>query len=690
VRRAVLLPLAALTALAAVSALAPEARAEKLDATVRSVLADERYRFCHEDDYPLAPDEHAWCSIVGETNGACPSLAKACLLPPVPRTLSLFHGRGRHGQRGGPVDHGPQLDDRRRPPDLSFHLPDMSGFARVLFFVMIAGFVVLVIRALVQNVLKSRGDPESKDDAPPPEAPGEAAPAARGPVETDVDRLLARARAAADRGEYARAVDDCYAALLRRLDGDGFIEIHPSRTNGDYVRALGERPDLERAVKGIVRDVEGVQFGDTAPSEPLFRSVLARVVPLVGRGLALALCFLGLSVALSCTPHEGGDDEGRADTSPSGTQGLVEAFEKHGIKIKRRSEPLSQLDRPLALVLLPEATLDDAAWKDVLAWVKDKGGRLVLAGVTPLPAELEQRIVPDPGEVTALFVAPGVHWPGHPAVSLPHGARIVSTLGPTAGEGPPEGTVLLRGESAVVTERRLGEGRVVVVADERLFTNAALAVDEDASFALSILYRSSVAPEREVELCDAWTGAGAQTPMDSVSQAHLTPVVLQIFALMGLLFLWKGRAFARLRDPPEEGRRAFADHARALGLTYQRAHAARHVTGLYAVWALERLRERVHRAGRQGLIPLAEAIAARTGRPEGEVMSVLADAAGARDEAAPPSSFRPEPRRGPASGGAGKKDTSEPDLALMRELQGFLQATGSRRSKEPSKGNSSR
>jgi hypothetical protein len=683
-----------LLALVALAALASPARAETIDTTVRSVLADGRYRFCHEDDYPLAPDEHAWCSIVGETSVTCPSLPRACKLPPVPRAFSFFHRRGRHGARGGsqggqPVDHGPQLDDRRRPDPWLFRLPDLSGFARVLFFVMIAVFVVLVGRALVKNVLKSRDDPENKDDAAPPDAPGEAAPAARGPVETDVDRLLARARAAAERGEYGRAVDDCYAALLRRLDGDGLIEIHPSRTNGDYVRALGDRPDLKGAVKDIVRDVEGVQFGDKAPSEPLFRSVLARVVPLVSRGLALALVFLGLSVALSCTPHDGGgDDEGRPDTSPSGTQALIEAFEKHGVKMRRRNEPLSQLDRPLALVLLPEASLDEAAWKDVLAWVKTKGGRLVLAGVSPLPAELEQRLTYDTEETTSLTVAPGVHWTGHPEVSLPTGARIVAADpdggAPLAGTSETlDGAVLLRGKSTVVTERRLGEGKVVVVADERLFTNLALAVGDDATFALSVLYRSALGPEREVELCDAWTGAGAQTPMESVAQAHLTPVVLQLFVLMGLLFLWKGRAFARLRDPPAEGRRAFVDHARALGLTYQRAHAARHVTGLYAVWALERLRERVHRAGRQGLIPLAEAIAARTGRPEGEIMSVLVEAAGARDEAAPPSSFRPESRRGPASiRDRKKKDTSEPDLTLMRELQSFLEATGSRRARE--------
>jgi hypothetical protein len=195
-----------------------------------------------------------------------------------------------------------------------------------------------------------------------------------------------------------------------------------------------------------------------------------------------------------------------------------------------------------------------------------------------------------------------------------------------------------------------------------------------------LLYRGSVPPAREIEICDAWTGAGAQTPIESLQQARLTPVVVQLFVLLGLLLLWKGRAFARLRDPPSEARRAFADHARALGLAYGRSRASRHVAGLYAVWALERLRERVHRSGRQGLIPLAEAIAQRTGRPEGEVMGVLVEATSAREEAAPPSSFRASPRL-PAPRGRG--GDAESDLALMRALMSFLSATGSKSQPTP-------
>ncbi len=530
-----LVALAALAPLAQIT-LAGTARAEEVGQSVRSVLQDDRYRFCHEDDYPLTPAEHAWCPLVGEVSGACPSLAKACKLPPVEISGSAWRfGRRQRGTGEGPaVEREPQADARQRPePESSFHLPDMTIFARVLFFGLIAVGLAFVVRAILRNLQRDRAPADEKDEAAPTDAPGAAEPVERGPVETDVERLLSRARAAAARGDYARAIDDAYAALLRRLDGDGLIEIHPSRTNGDYVRRLGERPDLKGPVRSIARDVEGVQFGATPPSEPVFRSVLERILPLVGRALAVALLFFGLSAAASCTPHgHNGGDEGHADTSPSGAQAIIEVLGKHGLKVHRRAEAISKLERPLALVVLPDVVLDDAAWKHLLEWVRVKGGHLVVAGARSLPPELELRIVKDDAQGTAITVAPENRWVGLPALSLPPGRRIVDASDSSDADGGAaasivqatlDGAVLFRGGSVVATERPLGEGHVLLVADERLFTNIALTVDDDASFLLSALFHASIPPDREVEIADRWTGAGAQTPMASVQNAHLTP-----------------------------------------------------------------------------------------------------------------------------------------------------------------------
>lgn len=672
--------IAAIIALtAAISSSAP------IDPAAKGAFAQDRYRFCHEADYPLLREEHAWCPLIGDVSDACPTLPKACKAPPVDHLGSTSrdgHGsswgrRGRAGARGarghgGPDSKGqpdgkvlPGEDSRTRAHDFSFSFPGMSVLAQVFFVLLLVAFVVVVGRAVAQNLLRRRLEDPVAEDAP---QQGVTTPATspRGPIETDVERLLARARASAAQGDYGRALDDAYAALLRRLDGDALIEIHPSRTNGDYTRMLRDRPDVAGPVRGIFRDVERVQFGASPPSERLFHSVLERVVPLVSRALSVAVIFLGLAAALSCTPHDAGSSGSnlRADTSPSGTAALVEVLEKHSYKVRYRSESVGNLDRPLTLVVLPDADIEAADWKRVLAWVHDQGGHLVLAGVNDAPDEVALVAVPDQ-ECSPLLDVEGQAL----VVASPPGSCLV----PRLGQETPEEQVSFarRGKSEVAIDREYGKGRILAFADPRLFTNISLVTADNAAFLLSVMGR--VSPPAEVELCDEWTGAGASNPFESVHRAELTPVILQLLALLALMFIWKGVPFAKLRDPVGETRRSFADHVRALGLSYARARASRHVVGLYSVWALERLRERVHRAGRQGLIPLAEAIAARTGRGEAEVMAVLVDASSARDEAAPPSSFRTSVLRSRHA-----RDEAEADLALIHALQGFLAATGQR------------
>src|SRR5262249_9208480 len=102
---------------------------------------------------------------------------------------------------------------------------------------------------------------------------------------------------------------------------------------------------------------------------------------------------------------------------------------------------------------------------------------------------------------------------------------------------------------------------------------------------------------------------------------------------------------------------------------YAKARASRHVLGLYASWAIERLRERSRGRAARGLVRLAEAVAARTGRSEAQVMTVLVEAQSA-GEAAAPSSFR-----SPAS--AEPREASARDFEVLRELLEFLAVTES-------------
>ena len=656
------------------------------EAAASAILADPRYRFCHEADYPLSEDEHAWCPIVAESSETCPTLVRACQLPPAegrilpssPRRLEPKPA-GARPDEPKPAEKPNQPRSNGAPPreDRSTVTvaPALSGLSRLVFIGVILAFVIVVGRALAKSFFSTSAD-ETPPEAAAPGAPASVAAAApRGPVETDVDRLLARARAFAARGEYARAIDDVYAALLRRLDADGRIDIHPSRTNGDYVRQLRDHASLRGPVREVVKEVERVHFGATAPSERAYRAVLDRVVPIVSRVAVIALFCLGFSAIVSCSPVAAAD--ARSDsiaTAPSGTQALLDLLTAHKFEVKRRSETLDKLTETKTLVLLSGASLDAATWAHLLSWV-DEGGRLVLAGVVSLPPELGLKLAVGETQTSVIDMDASSHFRGVKTLRAPPGAEIHRADGEARDVPNP---LLFRVDATYATSFDRGLGHLVVFADDRLFCNAALAVGDNGAFLVG-LFESMPFP-RQIEIVDAWTGMGAETPFAAVAHANLLPVILQLFALLALLYLWKGIPFARLRDPPAETRRAFADHARALGLAYGRARASKHVLGLYSSWALDRLRERVQRSGRQGLLPLAEAIATRTGRPEGEVMRVLVEASSAREEAAPASLSYARSRRvdGPKKASPRAEQTAS-EFALMRELEGFLTATGRRR-----------
>jgi hypothetical protein len=158
----------------------------------------------------------------------------------------------------------------------------------------------------------------------------------------------------------------------------------------------------------------------------------------------------------------------------------------------------------------------------------------------------------------------------------------------------------------------------------------------------------------EVEFVNSYTGSGADDPFESVREAKLGALFLQILLFLALLYTMVGLPFARLRDPPQQRRRAFVEHVRTLGQRYAQARAARYVAVHYCGWALDRLRTRLQPGSARGLHPLAVAIAARTGRPEGEIMQILVEAQELRESDAFAS------RGGPS------------ELELMRRLSDLL------------------
>ncbi len=697
------------------------------------ILGDPRYGFCHDDDYLLDRWEHRWCPLVGEHNEACPGLPGDCKRKarrtdrssPPPgcsaggsgepdgagrRSGGSSDGAGDAAGTGPPSGGSPgdsagrdgssrsgssgDTDGRPRPQPgdgdgqrasppprdppapRTITLPSgVSGFAQLTFFLLLAVGLGLLVWVIVRARLAGR-DEDDLEAPPGDEASAEPAPGALRIVETDVERLLSKARQAAGRGDYEQAIADAYAAMLRRLEGDGLIDVHASRTNADYLRALRKRPELAAPVRAIVQDVERVQFGATAASPSLFESLLARVLPLTARSVLLLV--FALAATLVCPAAAWAGDLGGSSTAPSGSRGVVELLRQRDIEVSYRIEELSNFAEDLGvLVILPGGGPKDGNWDSVLQWVK-KGGTLVLAGELPSDERVGIRYRSDPSGSRRLTGA----WRFENALEqldlqVPPGGAIV--VDPEGLEALPMLVRVGGSESLYGVHGRLGRGQIMALADEHLFTNIALALGDNGEAVVRILTGHG-----PVQICTSWTGAAASSPFESVHRAKLTPLIAQLLLLLALFFLWKGIAFGQLRDPAEKTRRRFADHVRAVGLQYARARASAHALGAYARWALERLRERVPRGRQSDLDELADKLSVRSGWRAEEIAALLRHAQAASD-AGSGASLRPSSLRAGLEPSAQalrlmepKQQHSQQHVELMQRLAELVAALGRR------------
>ncbi len=538
--------------------------------------------------------------------------------------------RSRPGDAAAPRDDPGDEEASVEEPEDSVTRSSLAPIAHVLVWVIVIAMILLLLFNL-RGPRLARGpavarEPERDDSE---EERGEDP---ERPSETDVERLLRRARRRADSGQLLAAVGDVHSALLRRLAAVGRIELHRSRTNGDHLRSLAREPELQQAVRVIMREVERTQFGGGGPTRAQFDQLLERARALVGSLVAIAV------FAWTCLACQGDEPRAQADeawgVSPWGQAAVVEYLQRGGLELRYRGEPLTGApaltpDGPTPLVLdLAELTRDE--WGALLDHVRG-GGRAVLATRERLPAELEVGYARREGAVMAVprgsplrDVAAQVAAPDHEGVVVGHpGARTLIA--------DADGT-------AYIVELELGAGEILVIADDRLLENAALAVPDNGPFLLELL--RPWGPEFAVvegglraatAVAASAGGRGSDSPFAAVWRAELTPVILQLLLVILLLYLWRGWHFGQPRDPPPRSRRRFTEHADALAQHYLRAGARRHALRVYSGWALERMFER-YGGRRGGLQRLAERIAARSGRDETEVARLLALALDARDD----------------------------------------------------------
>src|SRR6185295_7827375 len=157
------------------------------------------FEFCTNPGYPLTRDELKWCDLLSKSDARCPQLAKACT-------------RGATAELVGQQSH---------KQTTTISMPTAQLPVRMLLWIVLGVVVAFLIYTIAKQTLGQRAPDREEAVEVVTEAPEDPALAAARIVETDVQRLLERARAAAAQGDYEGGISDAYAALLRKLEGAG-------------------------------------------------------------------------------------------------------------------------------------------------------------------------------------------------------------------------------------------------------------------------------------------------------------------------------------------------------------------------------------------------------------------------------------------------------------------------------------
>ena len=616
---------------------APPESLPAVQANAGSILADGEYAFCHHDDYPLTRHERTFCPLVGPDNPRCAAFAKACAAQVQDKPASC--------------------DDEETST-----IRSASKATGLLFRILYYALIFLCGGLLLWIILRYAIPAGIEDEAPRDRSADE--PAANGPgkeerfqVETDVSRLIARARGHAQAGAYHKAIHDLHAALIRRLEGYRLIRVHPSRTNGDFLHDLEPRGDLRPEIRDMFGEVDRMEFGATVPDAAAYESLFAKVTTFVARPLAILL-LLGLAGSLlSCNLLKRGD----AASVPSGHGALVTFLEKQGYEASFRIKSMEnwRLSAPDQLLLLSNAPqLPDHTYEELLEWVHE-GGTLMVANSAYATKRLHEaagikgiELAEISGPVTFHAKAFPTERVNLPTARLPEG--LTFSLDPAKAKQLGVTPFLMKGTLPYAVVRSSGQkGRLIVFADDDLFTNISLAIGDNGAVILHAFAEHGV----RIEVISQLTGSMSQNPAQALSKAGMTAFLWHLLAWAALFILWKGVPFGTPRDPEITNRRSFAEHVRALGLIYARAKASRWVLAAYGTYVFDRLRERLRLGGQHGFSRMTQALALRSGRDQGAIGRLLAETMDAKENPKL-ESHSPE--------------AIQTNLALMRELGDLL------------------
>jgi hypothetical protein len=657
----------------------------------RQVLRDKDFRFCRQTTETVPMGDRDWC-LVADRASTCPELREMCARKDESGSLGNLGGSGVGGSRSR---RDRKLTEGDAGGAASVQTPPPPWTQYIMHALL--GLTIAVLVLLVVHWYRSRRtSPAAPEIEPAPDPTTALVPVAADQL-GEVAQLLARARALADQ-DLASAHALLYAAALRQLELQGLVRWQKATSNREYLRAIRGRSPLHAPLQDLVREVERHKFGQQPPRREVFDTLLARLGPL--------LVALLLTVTTGCSMP--------GDAHLSGRAAVWDVLRTQGVDVSGFSLSLAELGPDSPPIFLDTAELPvDAALLGALRSGVKRGGRVLIAAGhdqdfaawLPIAVTTEADVASEPiGAAPALslrshlpLVAQG--WLPGSRVLVPSLARMPGTdpldslhdagallspdpVTPTAESEPeaappepaatdepvetpaeptpaveppadPGEDLLVRKGLAFARKWEIGRGAVVIVADERLFTNGAMAVPADVDLAVAVV-RDLIGKDQRLAIARVGLVDAAESPAESMQRAGMWPLMMHSLLALGLLLLARGIPFGVLRDRDLRPRRGFAEHVQALGMQLQRKHASRLTVSLYAAWALERLWQRHGTPGQGRDLPaLARAIAHRLQCPVADVTDCLQRADEVRT--------LPDDADRPAE-----------DLALMRELGELL------------------
>ena len=605
---------------------------------------DRAYRFCHDESFgkndPRAVTK--LCALLDEASAdACPAVVKSCPW------------------------------NRKSADSWLPDIPIPVAVLRILFFALLAMVVVVFIVSILRAGWDDSGyTPEGFDDDSTIDL--QQLPDTRSAV------LWQRAQDAYNARAPEKAALLSHLAILRYLDDSGLARYHPSKTNGDYARAIRGHKPLQRVFRKISGQTERLRFGDGTVAPDVVAAVLKEGPDLIkrpvgelavapgpppsagsaGSGPAMALVLAGLAGTVSgCVEWPGHPYHAHA---PEGMAALPALLERAGLEVEIGRWKWADVSPDTGVLVLRTSAAANAKWPSTLRLDDQLVERpIVIIDDTfesarmlfdtrrrPFSLEGRAQAMSVPTSPATCVPRALLAAPIKPVTMLDEGAlevldadRIVTSsvsdfafeMSPMVGEvktATTGGAALLWGARP---NTESPSSCVYIFVGRTLLTNASLTRPENAAF-VAAFFASVAGARKKVALFDRLDGwMTKDAPGDNAgagrafAASNMLPFLVQTLLSLLLVMFAVGAAFGPLRDPVVRTHKAFVEHVEALGRHYARAgrrglsHSAQALSKL----VIARNRERVRSGTAGGWRALAQDLAEKHDLPEEDIVAAL-------------------------------------------------------------------